>query len=50
MNRKSLEAIKVLTNLGILQDAKTPGGMPAWTLKASFKKNLYSSIFGDLVG
>lgn len=48
--KKSLEAIKVLTNLGILQDAKTPGGMPAWTLKASFKKNLYSSIFGDLVG
>lgn len=50
MSRKSAESIRVITNLGILQDVKTQGGIPAWNLKASFKRNLYSSVFGDQVG
>jgi len=41
----SLEATKILTSLGVLQNVHSQGGMPGWILRASFKENLFQGIF-----
>ena len=40
-----LSATQILTNLGVLQDVRSQGGMPVWLLKQSFKDNLFQGIF-----
>ena len=43
------EATTILTNLGVLQDKSSQGGMHVWVLKPSFKENLFQGIFrGEL--
>ena len=42
---QSKESTKILTTLGVLQEAHSQGGMSGWILKASFKQNLYQGIF-----
>lgn len=43
--QSSLEATKILKNLGILQEVSSQGGMNAWSLKPSFKENLFQGMF-----
>jgi transcription initiation factor TFIIH subunit 4 len=39
------KATSILTNLGILQDKSSQGGIPVWVLKPSFRENLFQGIF-----
>lgn len=41
----TIEATQILTNLGVLQDVSSQGGMAAWSLKDSFKENLMEGMF-----
>ena len=43
--QSTIEATKILKNLGVLQDVTSQGGMPALILKASFKENLVEGMF-----
>lgn len=45
IDREKSKAIKMLTSLGIWQETRTQGGMPAWIVKSSFKENLSAGIF-----
>ena len=42
---KTLNSTKILTNLGVLNDVSSQGGMPAWVLKPSFRDNLFEGMF-----
>lgn len=42
---KTLTSTKILTNLGVLNDVSSQGGMPAWVLKPSFRDNLFEGMF-----
>ena len=42
---ESKKALNILTNLGIWQEVKTQGGMPAKMLKKTFRENLFKGIF-----
>lgn len=40
------EAVRILSELKIWQEASIPGGLAGWTLNPSFRKNCKISIFG----
>lgn len=43
--QSTLDSTKILKNLGILQEVSSQGGMNAWSLKSSFKENLFQGMF-----
>ncbi|XP_014279328.1 general transcription factor IIH subunit 4 [Halyomorpha halys] len=45
-SKEHTEVVEVLSKLKVWQEASIPGGLPAWALNVTFKKNLKVAIFG----
>lgn len=44
--REHTAATTILGDLGVWRSAAIPGGLPAWELSATFKKNLKIALLG----